>query len=349
MTSIGAERVKQSGGRWAIPLILLAMLSFSLQDVAVKVIAEEVSIWQMQVVRSATVLALLVIIAMALGRRDELIPSRWRWPFLRSLTLTGTYLFFYTSLPFLTLAEAGAAFFAGPLMITVLAALLLGEPIGPRRIAAVVVGFIGVLIIVQPGAEGWRPVILMPVAAAACYALAMVMTRWRCKDEPGFSLTFTHNLLYATLGLLGVVLLPLAPIEPTNRASFPFLLEGWLPLSVLAASLLVATAATHIVGMLASVTAYRDEEASKIAPFEYAYLAIMPVWDIVIWGIAPSTSTLIGMALIIASGSFVAWREGRPARPRVQFKGETPWTPDAVEPTRSERLKLRSDDAHRPQ
>lgn len=334
---IATQQAALQGSRWSIPLILIAMFSFALQDVAVKLIANDISIWQMQAVRSATVLVLLFVVTTALGRRHELIPSRWRWPFLRSLTMTGAYLFFYASLPFLTLAEAGAAFFAGPLMITVLAALLLGEPIGPRRIVAVLVGFLGVLVIVQPGVEGWRPVALMPVAAAACYALAVVMTRWRCKNEPGFSLTFTHNLLYVGLGLLGVALLPLAPIEASVRADWSFLLEGWLPLSLFAVSLLVATAATHVVGMLASVAAYRDEEASKIAPFEYAYLAMMPVLDLVIWGLAPSPSTLIGMALIIASGTFVAWREGRPARPRVQFKGETPWTPDTDAPPEERR------------
>lgn len=320
----------------AIALILVAMLGFALQDVAVKVVAADTSIWQMQLIRSAAVLAMLALTVRLLGRQGELIPTRWRWPVLRAAIMAGAYLFFYGSLPFLSLSEAGAAFYVGPLLITVLAALLLGEPIGPRRVIAVVAGFVGVLLIVRPGFEGFRWVALMPVAAAGCYALGMVMTRWRCKDQPGFALTFTHNLFYAGLGALGILLLPLFGLAPETRAEWPFLLEGWRPLTALALGLFIATAATHMLGMLSSVAAYRGAEASQIAPFEYSYLVMMPVLDYLIWGLVPVPLTLAGMALIIGAGAFVAWREGRPARPRVQFRGETPWTTDAEDAKRRE-------------
>ena len=185
MAEAEAETARSGENRWSVPLIILAMLAFALQDVAVKLVASDVSIWQMQVVRSIAVLAMLWLVVASMGRRDELVPNAWRWPILRSLVMTGAYLFFYASLPFLTLAQAGAAFYVGPLLITVFAALLLGEPIGPRRVIAVLVGFVGVLIIVRPGTEGWNPIALAPVAAAACYALGVVMTRWRCRDQPG--------------------------------------------------------------------------------------------------------------------------------------------------------------------
>ncbi|GMG82200.1 DMT family transporter [Paralimibaculum aggregatum] len=312
----------------ATPLILIAMTGFALQDVTVKLVAGSISIWQMQLIRSAAVLGLLVVVVHLLGRRHELIPTRWRWPLLRALVMTGAYLMFYSSLPFLPLAEAGAAFYVGPLLITLLAALLLGEPIGPRRVAAVIAGFLGVLMIVRPGMEGFRAAALLPVGAATCYALAVVMTRWRCRDQPSFALTFTHNLLYTGLGGLGILAVPLLGLAPESRAAWPFLLEGWLPLGGLALVLLLATAVTHLVGMLASLAAYKAAEASRIAPFEYAYLPMMGALDLAIWGAVPDPLSLAGMALIVGAGMFVAWREGRPVRPRVQFRGETPWTPD---------------------
>ncbi|MEM9145643.1 MAG: DMT family transporter [Pseudomonadota bacterium] len=316
-----------AGGLRAIALILLAMLAFTVQDAAVKLVSDQISIWQMQLVRSAAVIALLALFVRWVGG-EALIPSRWLWPVLRAVAMCGAYLFYYAALPFLTLSQAAAAFFVGPLLITLFAALLIGEPIGPRRIAAVVVGFLGVLVIVRPGLEGWSPAALMPVAAAVCYALGSVLTRWRCRSEPGFALTFTHNLLYSGIGLLGLVFVPLLPIAPETRAEAPFLLFAWVPIGLVPLVLLLSTAATHMAGMLCSVAAYRGTEASRIAPFEYSYLVIVPVFDLAIWGTWPDDWTFAGMALILASGTYVAWREGRPARPRVQFRGEVPWTPD---------------------
>ena len=93
--------------------------------------------------------------------------------------------------------------------------------------------------------------------------------------------------------------------------------------------MLVFTAFTHIIGMQSSVRAYQMADASKIAPFEYIYLAIVPVLDFLVWQTLPSAMTLLGMALIAGSGGFVAWREGRPARARPQNYGEIPWSEDS--------------------
>lgn len=321
-------RETTGSGLRAIGLILVAMLGFTAQDVAVKLVAGDISIWQMQLVRSAAVLLLLWLVVRATGKPGELIPKRWFWPVIRAILMAGAYLFFYGALPFVSISQAASAFYIGPLLITVLAAVLLGEPIGPRRILAVLVGFAGVLVIVRPGLDGWTPVTLMPVAAAACYALGMVLTRWRCREEPGFALTFVHNLFYTGLGLAGVALIPLLPVTAETRDAAPFLLTGWLPLTLGPLLILLATAGTHMVGMLCSIAAYRGTEASRIAPFEYSYLIFIPLAELAIWGTLPDGMTLLGMALIFGSGAFVAWREGRPARPRVIFKGEVPWTPD---------------------
>ena len=104
---------------------------------------------------------------------------------------------------------------------------------------------------------------------------------------------------------------------------------GWLPLSAFALGLMLFTAATHLIGILCSVRAYQIEEARRIALFEYFYLVVMPIYDVVLWGSWPDPLTLIGMALICGAGAFVAWREGRPPRPQVYPRGEYPWTPDA--------------------
>lgn len=317
-------------GSRPIGFVLLAMFAFSTQDVVVKLVAPEVSLWQLQVVRSAATLVLLTLLAAALGKLGRLRPQGLRWPLVRAVFMCGSYLCFYASLPLLPLSQAAALFFTGPLFITVLAALLLGEPIGPRRALAVIIGFTGVLLIVRPGTESWTPVALLPVASAASYAMGITITRWRCREEPNLGLSLVHNSIFVAVGALGVLVVPQLPWAGETRAFWPFLTEGWRPLTAFALSLMVFTAATHLVGILSSVHAYQSEDASRIAPFEYSYLFIMSLYDVVLWGHVPVPMTVAGMALITLGGVFVAWREGRPARPQIQPRGEEPWTPDAA-------------------
>lgn len=313
----------------ATALILLAMLAFALQDMVVKLVAEEVSLWQLQTVRSATVVVLLVAVMALAGQTARLRPGRPFWPLVRAGFMAGAYLLFYASLPMLTLSQAAAAFYVGPLFITVLAALLLGEPIGPRRVAAVCLGFLGVLLIVRPWGMEWQPWALMPLGAAFCYAMGIVITRWRCYDRPGLALTLVHNLLYMTIGLVGLALVPLLPLPAAARAEMPFLLSGWLPFGLVALALMLSTAGCHLVGMLSSIRAYQSEQASRLAPFEYSYLAVIPLFDIAVWGVVPEPLTLAGMGLIAGGGVFVAWREGRRARPTVLPQSRPPWTAGA--------------------
>ena len=326
MTDIRVPAARTGIG--SIGLILLAMLAFSTQDVVVKIVAEQVSLWQLLFIRSLLTLWLLVMVVAAMGRMATLAPRAWFWPLVRAGFMCGAYLSFYAALPLLPLSKAAAGFFTGPLIITLLAALLLGERIGPRRVLAIAVGFAGVVFIIRPGAEGWSPVALLPVLAAFCYAVGVVITRWRCRDEPSFALTMVHNLLYAGIGLIAMVALEVVPVAAETRADWPFLTTSWMELGALAGGLILFTAATHLVGILCSVRAYQMADASRIAPFEYSYLAIMPVYDVAIWGHWPEPLTVLGIVLICGAGVFVAWREGRPPRPQVHPRGEDPWTPD---------------------
>jgi drug/metabolite transporter (DMT)-like permease len=223
-----------STGFGPVWLILLAMVAFSTQDVVVKIVAEQVSLWQLQFIRSLLTLWLLVMMVAAMGRMPTLAPKAWFWPLVRASFMCGAYLTFYASLPLLPLSKAAASFFTGPLIITVLAALLLGEPTGPRRIFAVIVGFAGVLLIIQPGMEGWKPIAFLPVLSAFFYAIGVVIPRWRCQDEPNFALSMVHNLLYAGIGLLGIVALELVPVAPGTQADWPFLTTSWMNLGALA-------------------------------------------------------------------------------------------------------------------
>ncbi len=327
---------EQTGGhsaddRRAILLIVLAMVAFCVQDAIVKKIVETASVWQAQLIRSLAVLLLLWLIAVALGKGRELRPTQWLWPALRGGFMCSAYVLFYASLPFLTLSQASASFFIGPMLITLFAALLLREPIGPRRVVAILVGFAGVLCIVQPGGD-MKLAALMPVGAAVSYALGVVVTRWRCRADPAFALSMVHNAVYVAVAMVAVSFVGMIPFSGDIKAGYPALTTGWADISVFVFGLLMVTAVTHIIGMQSSVRAYQMADASKIAPFEYSYLIIIPAVDFAVWQTVPSAMTVLGMVLIAGSGGFVAWREGRPARARPQNYGEIPWTDDSETP-----------------
>ena len=315
----------------AIGLVLTAMVFWSTQDVIVKFISDGVSLWQLQLVRSIGVIALIAIVLASLGRMREFFPSTWLWPLARGMLLSAAYLFFYAALPYVSLAKASSTFFISPLLITLFAALFLGEGIGPRRVIAVIVGFAGVLCIVQPGLDGWTPYALLPIGAALSYALAVILTRWRCQAEAGFSLTVFNNLINGVVGAAGLLILPLLAFPDAVRAEHGFVLDGWQEISAIMLVLMLATSITHVFGALASVRAYQIGEASRIAPFEYVYLVLMAGYGYAIWRTVPDAATLTGMALICGAGGFVAWREGRPPRPRVQQNAEIPWTPEHLD------------------
>jgi len=232
------------------------MIAFSVQDAIVKKIVETASVWQAQLIRSIAVLALLWLIAASIGKRHELRPTQWLWPALRGGFMCGAYVMFYASLPFLSLSQASAAFFIGPMLITLLAAVLLREPIGPRRIIAIIVGFAGVLCIVQPGGD-MELAALMPVGAAICYSFGVVVTRWRCRADPAFALSMVHNCVYVLVAVIAVSLVEAIPFGAETKASYPALTTGWADISWLVFGMLMLTAVTHIIGMQSSVRAYQ--------------------------------------------------------------------------------------------
>lgn len=319
MTETSAGSPRTTEGR-ATTLILGAMVMFTLQDLVTKLVSDDVSLWQLQLVRSMLVAAFVLAVVLVTGARVRV--TRVGWATLRSAFMCMSYLLFYTALPLLTISATASAFFTGPLFITLFAWLFVGEKLGPRRIIAVIVGFVGVLVIVRPGADDVQLVALLPVASAACYAAGVTLTRARCKDEPVLGLTLIHNLLYSSIALIGLLIVPLLPWGAEFAVKWQFLATGWHPLELWAAGLLACTAITHVCGIVAATRAYQLAEPGRIAPLEYTYLIYAPIWDVLFWDKVPAQTTFIGMALIAASGVFVAWRVGAPARPRVPADGE---------------------------
>ncbi|MEX2631233.1 MAG: DMT family transporter [Tistlia sp.] len=250
---------------------------------------------QILFVRNAFALPMIVATVLALGGRSALRTSHLRLHAFRGLLLTGGAGLFFSGLAVLPLAEATALIFAAPIFITALSVPLLRESVGWRRWTAVIVGFLGVLIIVRPGGTTFQPASLYVVGTALSYALFMISARWIDRREGAWTMT------------VYVVLFPLL----FSGLAVPF---AWQPLQAPHLPLFLAQAVFGTLSMMLITQAFRQAPAAIVAPFDYTALVWASLLGWLVWGEIPDDWTYAGAAVIIASGLYIVIRETRLAR-----------------------------------
>jgi drug/metabolite transporter (DMT)-like permease len=214
---------------------------------------------------------------------------------LRGAFGLGAIFSFFMGLRYLPLAEAMSIGFAAPLFVTALSVPLLGERVGPRRWGAVVTGFLGVLVMTRPGAEAFRPEALFILAAALCYALAMLVTRRLARTDT----TPAIMLAGTTLSLV------------VSGLALPF---GWR--APLGGDLLIFATMGLIggTGMYFMTQAYRYAPAAVVAPFDYTALLWGTLIGWLVWHELPGANVWLGAAIVVASGLYIIHREARARR-----------------------------------
>jgi drug/metabolite transporter (DMT)-like permease len=236
-----------------------------------------------------TVVSILVIVS-ASGRIGHLRVGRPATHVVRAASMALSVTCFILGLRYLPLGETVAITFAGPLFVTALATPLLGETVGWRRWTAVVVGFVGVLIIARPTAELFQLAALLPLGAASLAALRDLLTRRMTASESSEAILMT-----TTLGLIvaGLCTLPFgwAPI-------------GWEDVAVMAASGVLATA-----GHYYTIETFRHAETALVSPFKYLTIVWAIVIGIAVWGDIPDIWMLAGTAVVVVSGLYILHRE----------------------------------------
>ena len=304
-----------------IVFILLGMFCISINDMLIKHLSGAYPLHQMVFVRSAIGILFSLLMVQFEGGFAIL---RTRTPglhLLRGLLVVIANMCFFTALAVIPLADATALFFAAPLFITVLSIPFLGEKVGARRIAAVIVGFAGVLIMLRPGGaqQGTAPdtlVLLLPVVGALAYAMMQVLTR-----RLGISSKASAMAVYiqGTFILVSLGFWLVAGdgrfAAGTENPSIEFLLRAWRwPEAGDRLLFLFLGALSAVVGYSLS-QAYRSADAATVAPFEYVALPLAMMWGWLVWGDLPGIQVALGIALIIGSGLYVFLRERKRSRP----------------------------------
>lgn len=286
----------------AISAVLVACLSLSLGDSLIKQQSASFVIWQIFLVRSAIAIPFLIYFVRIRSCDVAIKPVQMGWTLLRSLILVCMWVFYFVALPHIELAVAAAAYYTLPLFIMLFAAIFLSETITARGWLAVVLGFIGTLLILQPQADDFNAYALLPVVAAICYACAMIMTRSKCRHEQPVVLSLWLNVSFVSVGALALLVLYICDLDAETQALNPFLLGEWTPMWLDEWRIMALLAIAFVVGSIGAAIAYQKGPPSIIAIYDYSYVAFAIVWGVLIFAEIPSSLVTAGIVMIVAAG-----------------------------------------------
>jgi len=279
----------------AIIYMVAAVAVLSAMDAAAKWLTAHYSVWQIVFLTRAVTLGVAVVLALRAGGLFTLATRRPWLHFARSVIALAMVITFVFALRTLPLAEAIAIAFASPLFMTALSVPMLRERVGPRRWTAVLVGFGGVLVIVQPGESGVQWAAVLALASAALYALMLTIGRSMTATESSHTIVFYFALVsVAATGPL----MPWTWVTPQPGHLVIFLFVG---------------ICSGIGGFLMT-QAFRYGEVSLLAPLEYTALIWAALYGFLLWGHIPGWPVFVGAAIVVASSLYIAHREARIAR-----------------------------------
>ncbi|MCM8736459.1 DMT family transporter [Azospirillum sp. A1-3] len=284
---------------YAVGCFLGAILLFAAMDTLIKFLTADYPVPQLMFVRS--LVAFLLVGGYTLWRGGGIAAMRTRrpwghvWRAFAGLISMGCFFYAFRELP---LADVYVLSFAGPLFITALSAPLLGEPVGWRRWAAVVVGFGGVVVMAQPSAGAPLVPVLVGLCAALFYALAAVAVRGLSRTETSASIVL--YLLLTTTVVSGALTVPV-----------------WTAPTAFALGLMALVGAIGAGAQVLLTQAFRRAPPAVVAPFEYTGMVWASLFGWLVFGDLPTVPVIAGAMVIIGSGLYILHRETLVARRRL--------------------------------
>lgn len=301
-----AQPASADNTKLAVCAILATVFVLAFGDALIKKLSADMVLWQIFVLRSALALPVLVVLLKLRFSSVRLSPAVPGWTAARSLMLVFMWITYYAALPHVPLSIAASAYYTLPIFITLFSALLVGEKVSAPGWVAVCLGFLGVVLILRPTAGDFNLYALLPLVSAMLYALAMILTRTKCRGEHPLILASALNGAFIVVGLVAPALISLAaPAELVPD----FLSTTWSPLgnTELVAVGLLAVAA--LVASVGTAVAYQIGASSVVATFDFAYVGFAVVWGLVFFNEVPDAIAVAGMVMIVAAGVIAVRRQ----------------------------------------
>lgn len=272
--------------------MMVAMAAFTINDTAMKALTQDVPLFQAISMRGVLMLIGLIALAKVLRQWKPVLPRRDGMIIgVRCIAEIASTVLFLAALMHMPLANLSAIMQALPLAVTLAAAVVFKDKIGWRRMTAILIGFVGVLIIIRPGPDGFAIWSLMGLGSVVFVVVRDLSTRSIGRAVPS------------------VMVAVWASIAVTAAATLASLVQGWQPLTAGQGGLVVLASAALVVGYLFAVMVMRVGDIGFVAPFRYTALiwAIFLGW--LVFGALPDLLTLTGAALVVATGIFTLLRE----------------------------------------
>ena len=288
--------------------ILLGMMVFAIQDSLMKHIYSFVSLYEVYLVRT---LVSLIIILLFLKLTKRPIVFKTQYPlltFCRVILFFFGFSSFYISLTVMPLATATALFFVTPFLITIFASIFL-EEIGPRRWSAVIIGFIGVYIILNPNFSDFDYFSLTPILCAFCYSLSMIIIKKTSDKDSVYTQTFTFYLGAIIISSIFYFIIGDGQYNTTDHPASQFIFQEWFTNLKVSLLFMIATGVTASVAFILLFKAYSIASPAVVSPFEYSILLWSSLSGWIFFNEIPNLQTIVGIFVIVMSGIYIFIRE----------------------------------------
>jgi S-adenosylmethionine uptake transporter len=296
-----------------VAFMCVGVFAFTFQDLIIKGISSTYPAHEIVFIRSLLALPFTLLIAWLETGLHRLRTPRIGAHMLRGVGFFLAYTLYYLGIAALPLAMAVAISFAAPLFITALAGPLLGERVGKVRWFAVVLGFIGVLIVMKDGLGHLEWAVVLPALSALCYALGQLHGRHIGATESASTMSVYVNVAFFVLSGLAGLTIGSGAFAHWSHPSLAFLLRAWMWPTQHDLLLMLGCGVAATIGLYCLGQGYRMAEANVAAIFEYSALPWAILWGFLFFSQFPDASTLAGVGLVIFAGIVIAIRE-RPRR-----------------------------------
>jgi drug/metabolite transporter (DMT)-like permease len=309
MTAITLDEARR---RWlGVAFMCAGVFVFTIQDLIIKDISGLYPVHEIVFVRSFVSLPVILAIAYVEHGIARLSTLRLKEHALRGSVMFLAYTTYYLGIAALPLATTVAISFSAPLFITALAVPILGERVGPVRWLAVVIGFIGVLIVMWDKIGTVEFAVVLPMFSALCYALAQIHARYIGATESAPTLAFYSTIVFLILSGLAGLFTGTGALDHWTHPSLAFLLRPWSWPEPQHLALMLACGLIAGIGIYCLSQGYRLAQANEAALFEYTALPWAILWGYLFFSEIPFLTTYLGVALVILAGLSIAWRERR--------------------------------------
>ncbi|MGX7875145.1 DMT family transporter [Mesorhizobium sp. ORM6] len=290
--------------------LCLGVLVFSLQDPLVKAVSSTYPVTEVMAIRSIVALPILIVLVHADVGLRAIFSKRFGLLTIRAFIQFTSYTVYYLAIAALPLADAVALYFMAPLFIMALAGPYLGERVSWRTLATVLIGLLGVIVMLRPGAGLLDWAALLSLGSALLYGFSQLMARKIGDTESSTVMAFYQNGAYLIGAAAVAGTFHLAGITHAAHPSVEFLVRPWIWPTLPDFLKMAACGFVASAGMILLSQGYRLAPANRVATFEYTGILWSPLWGFLFFAEVPRQTTVIGAALIIGAG-LLALNAGR--------------------------------------